>query len=78
MPAPTRAFRYGRLPDEGRYASISEAPALARIERGYLGNLMRLSLLTPEIVEAIVDGRQSPEVTLPSLLKPLPAAWTER
>ena len=39
-----RAFRYQKLLDEGRYASISEMAAAERIERGYLGSLLRLSL----------------------------------
>ena len=60
---PTRAgegagagFRYQRLLDEGRYASISEMAAAEQIERGYLGSLLRLTLLAPDIVEAILDG----------------------
>ena len=40
-----RAFRYQKLLDEGRYASISEMAAAERIERGYLGSLLRLTLL---------------------------------
>jgi hypothetical protein len=54
-----RAFRYQRLLDEGRYASISEMAVAERIERGYLGSLLRLTLLAPEIVEAILDGQQA-------------------
>jgi hypothetical protein len=73
-----RAFRYQRLLDEGRYASISEMAAAERIERGYLGSLLRLTLLAPDIVEAILDGRQSGEVTLPRLLEPIPASWAEQ
>ena len=38
-----RALRYQRLLDEGRYASISEMAAAERIERGYLGTLLRLA-----------------------------------
>ena len=60
-----RAFRYQRLLDEGRYASISEMAAAERIERGYLGSLLRLTLLAPDIVEAILDGRQPAELGLP-------------
>ena len=52
-----RAFRYQRLLDEGRYSSISDMAAGERIERGYLGSLLRLTLLAPDIVEAILDGR---------------------
>jgi hypothetical protein len=70
-----RAFRYQRLLDEGRYASISEMAAAERIERGYLGSLLRLTLLAPDIVEAILDGRQPPDLALPAVLKQFPADW---
>jgi len=53
-----RGFRWRRMLEEGRYASISEMAAAEMIERGYLGTLLRLTLLPPEMVEAIVDGRQ--------------------
>ena len=58
MKALARAHRCQRLLDEGRYASISEMAAAEQIERGYLGRLLRLTLLAPDIVEAILDGRQ--------------------
>ena len=70
-----RAFRYQRLLDEGRYASISEMAAAERIERGYLGSLLRLTLLAPDIVEAILDGRQPVQLQLPRLLEPFPVEW---
>lgn len=70
-----RAFRYQRLLDEGRYASISEMAAAERIERGYLGSLLRLTLLAPDIVQPILDGRQSEGITLPRLMEPFPLEW---
>jgi hypothetical protein len=70
-----RAFRCKRMLDEGRYSSISEMAEAERIERGYLGSLLRLTLLAPDIVETILNGRQSYSVTLPRVLKPLPVAW---
>lgn len=73
-----RAFRYQKLLDEGRYASISEMAAGERIERGYLGSLLRLTLLAPDIVEAILDGCQPEGTTLPRLLMPFPATWSEQ
>jgi hypothetical protein len=69
-----RAFRYQRLLDEGRYASISEMAGAEKIERGHLGTLLRLTLLAPDIVEAILDGRES-DVGLPRLMRPFPPAW---
>ena len=73
-----RAFRYQRLLNEGRYSSISEMAAAERIERGYLGNLVRLTLLAPDLVEAMLDGRQPADMTLPRLLAPFPAGWAEQ
>jgi hypothetical protein len=76
LKALARAFRYQRLLDEGRYASVSEMAAAERIERGYLGTLLRLTLLAPDLVEAILDGRQTDGVTLPTLMEPFPRSWT--
>jgi len=73
-----RAFRYQKLLDEGRYASISEMAAAEKIERGYLGTLLRLTLLAPDLVEAILNGRQLEGVTLPRLLEGVPAEWREQ
>jgi hypothetical protein len=79
-PAPVkalaRAFRYRSLPDEERYASISEMATAERIERGYLGTLLRLTLLAPDLVEAILDGRQPADLGLPRLLGAVPADWS--
>ena len=73
-----RAFRYQKLLDEGRYASISDMAAGERIERGYLGTLLRLTLLAPHLVEAILNGREPEGVTLPRLLEGVPVGWGEQ
>ena len=78
MKALARAFRYQKLLDEGRYASISEMAAAERIERGYLGSLLRLTLLAPVIVEAVFDGRALGGLDLRRLLEPFPADWIEQ
>lgn len=72
-----RAHRYQRMLDEGRYASISEMAAAERIERGYLGTLLRLTLLAPDIVEAVLHGRTTGFV-LAVLMQPFPLAWNEQ
>jgi hypothetical protein len=51
-----RAFRYQRMLDEGRYGSMTEMAAAEKIDRGYLGRLLQLTLLAPSIIEAILDG----------------------
>jgi hypothetical protein len=70
-----RAFRWKLMLDIGRYASISEIAAKEKIDRGYVGSLLRLTLLAPDIVEAILNGRQPATLGLPALLKPFPVEW---
>jgi hypothetical protein len=70
-----RAYRWKRMLEEGRYASISEMAAAEKIERGYLGSLLRLTLLAPDIVEAVLDGRQPERMGLPTLMDPFPLEW---
>jgi hypothetical protein len=38
--------------------------------------VLRLTLLAPDIVEAIPDGKQGTEVTLANVLEPLPSEWS--
>jgi hypothetical protein len=73
-----RAFRCQRLLDEGRYAPISEMAAVERIERGYLGTLLRLTLLAPDLVEALLNGHTRADRILPRLQEPLPVCWSEQ
>jgi hypothetical protein len=70
-----RAFRYQKLLDDGLYASISEMAAAEKIERGYLGSLLRLTLLAPALVEEMMEGTAWPNPTLPELLQPFPEPW---
>jgi hypothetical protein len=73
-----RAFRYQWLLDEGRYGSITEMAAAERIERGYLGSLLRLTLLAPDVIQESLDGRHRDRVNLTKLLARLPMGWTEQ
>jgi hypothetical protein len=73
-----RGFRWRRMLEEGRYASISEMAKAEGVERGYVGSLLRLTLLAPEMVEAILDGRQPARVTLPKMMEPFPVEWRQQ
>ena len=75
LKALARAFRWQRLLDDGRYGSISELAAAEKIERGYLGKVLQLTLLAPDVVETIADGRQGAEVSLPGLMEGVAVVW---
>ena len=70
-----RAFRWQKLLDDGTYASISDIARAEKLDRTYVGDMLRLTLLAPAIVEAIVEGRQPAEMTLPVLMKPFALEW---
>ena len=51
---------------------------MEKINASYVSQVLRLTLLTPEIVEAILDGRQPTDMTLPVLMGPFPVEWAEQ
>ena len=73
-----RAFRWKRMLDSGNFATIAELAEREGITLSYLTRILRLTLLAPDLVAAILDGRHGPEVTLAQLMEPLPAEWTEQ
>ena len=73
-----RAFRWKRMLDSGEFATIAELAEREGIAPSYMTRVMRLTLLAPGIVEAILDGKQGPEVTLANVLEPYPAEWVEQ
>ena len=72
MKALARAHRWQRLLESRECASITELAAAEKIDRSYLCRVLRLTLLAPELVEAVMDGRQPEGATLPVLMKVVP------
>ena len=70
-----RAFRWQKLLDEGTCATIKEIADKEKIDRSYVGDVLRANLLAPDIIEAILDGRQSPSFQFENLRKSLPSEW---
>jgi hypothetical protein len=73
-----RAFRWKRMLESGEFSSISELAEKEGIAFTYMARLMRLSLLSPDIVDAIMAGRQAPDMTLANLVDPFPLDWNEQ
>ena len=71
-----RAHRYQRMLDQGLHASLTELAAAEKVDRSFLGKLLSLTLLAPDLVETILVGRC--DAGLPSLLRPFPASWHEQ
>ena len=73
-----RAFRWKRILESGEFATIAELAEREGIAPSYMTRVMRLTLLAPAIVEAILEGRQGPEVTLARVLEPFPLEWADQ
>lgn len=70
-----RAFRWRKMLDEGVHATLKDLARAKGVAPSYVSGILRLTLLAPEIVEAILDGRQPAEMQLADLLEGFPAQW---
>ena len=73
-----RAWRWQRMLDEGLYTSVSEIGAAENISKSYVSRILRLALLAPDIVDAILAGRTDQGMVLEQMERPLPAGWNEQ
>jgi len=62
-------------PGAVRYCTINDLAAAEKINSSYVSRLLRLTLLSPDIVGAILEGRQPEGMTLPGLMKPFSVEW---
>jgi len=75
LKAIARAFRWQRMLETGRYATIKEIAKAEKINSSYVSRVLRLTLLAPAIVEAILDGRADAALTLAEAMKVFPVQW---
>ncbi|GGE99079.1 hypothetical protein H1W37_18090 [Stappia taiwanensis] len=73
-----RAFRWKRLLESGQFSTIAELAEREGIAPSYMTRVLRLTLLAPDIVEAILDGKQPSQVTMARVLEPFPMEWQQQ
>lgn len=73
-----RGFRWQRLLNEGLYATIEDLAAAEKINPSYISRVMRLSYLSPKIIEAILEGSSPAELSMKHLMKPFPMDWQKQ
>ena len=71
-----RAYRWKVLLETGTFASINDLASAEKINHSYLRRLLRLTLLSPETTEMILDGRLPRSILLEELLQPFGMEWT--
>jgi hypothetical protein len=75
LKALARGFRWRRLLETGDFSTIQEIAVAENINPSYVSRVLRMTLLAPEIVEAILAGRQPEGLTMARAMQPFPAEW---
>lgn len=76
-----KAFYWKRLIDEGVYATAADLARALKVESGWAAEVLRMTMLAPDIVEAIFEGRQPRHLNLHALRGRqdlLPRDWCEQ
>ena len=70
-----RAHRWRDKLETGNYATVRDLAKAEAIDEVYLGRILRLTLLSPTLIEAILEGRQPATLELDDLLRQFPVEW---
>ena len=70
-----RGFRWRKLLDNGTYSTIKEIAAKEQVDVSYVAEVLRLTLLAPDVIEIILDGRQPPAWQLRRFRNSFPVEW---
>ena len=73
-----RAFRWQALLENGTYGCIEDIARGEQIGASFVSRIIRLALLAPNIVDAILEGKQPASLTLRDLMGPFPLAWKDQ
>ena len=78
MKYPGGGIRLQELLENGTYATIAEIAEAENINETYVGRVLRLTLLSPEIIEMVIAGRHPASLGLENLLRAFPVIWKEQ
>ena len=73
-----RAFRWQELIDSGTYSNAIELARAVGKDTAYVARTVRLTLLAPEIIHAILHGTLKKSISMETLRKSWPETWEEQ
>jgi len=73
-----KAFSWQRMLDEGKYQTPKELAEKEKVEVTHMYRVMRLTLLAPDIIEAVLNGKQPRTLTLQNVVRGFPISWQEQ
>ena len=78
LKALARGFRWRKLLETGHFATIQEIAEAENINPSYISRLLRMTLLAPETVEAILAGRKPEGLTMSRAMQPFALDWGQQ
>ena len=73
-----KAYRWQEQLESSEYAGLEDLAAANGVDRTYVGRILRLTSLAPEIVEKILNGDEPEGISLAKLRNDLPVLWAEQ
>jgi len=73
-----RAFHWREMLESGTHTTIREIAGTEKINGAYVGRVLRLNLLAPDIIEEILNGHQPSHMVLAMLMEPFPMEWKKQ
>jgi hypothetical protein len=72
------AWKWQKMIDTGEYASASKLADKMGMDRSYVIRTMRLLLLAPDIIEAIMNGKEPSGMSMNELRNVTTGVWEEQ
>jgi hypothetical protein len=73
-----QGFQYRDKLESGQVKSVSDLSRSEKVERAFLFRSLSLVNLAPDLIEAILDGTESKNLTICALRKGIPEDWDEQ
>lgn len=73
-----KAYRWQDQLESGEYATLEDLATANGVDRTYIGRLLKLTSLSPDLVDEILEGNEPSGVSLRQLRKGIPTIWNEQ
>jgi hypothetical protein len=73
-----KGYRWQSQLELGEYASLEDLAKDVGVDRTYIGRMLRLTSLAPDIIESVLRGNESNGLSLRKLQMNLPVRWDEQ
>ncbi len=73
-----RAFSWSDAMESGAFQSVSDLARNLDLDNSYVGRILKLTTLAPDIIEAILNGEEPSGLSLNQLIRTFPMDWEQQ